>query len=93
MILDPDLPLLEGVAVFLDAQLNQMQEEARRTGDPDANGVFDRLEHVTGLGFAACQNYIASCAGRSRVSKQRALELGPKHRTGQPLVALRAART
>jgi hypothetical protein len=88
MILDPDLVLLEDVAVFLDARLNQMQEEARRTDDPDATGVFDRLEHVTGLGFAACQNYIVSCSGLNRVSKQRALELGPKHHTGEPMVAL-----
>ena len=86
MILDLDLPLLEEVAVILDAQLDRLKLEARGTLDPDAFGVFDRAQHVTGLGFAACQNYIASRTGR--ISKKLALQRGPKHRTGQPMVAL-----
>ncbi len=50
--------------------------------------MFDRREHVTGFGFAACQNYVASLTGRSGVSKQDALQIGPSHRTGRPFVAL-----
>jgi hypothetical protein len=88
VILDPDFPLLEEVAVILDAQLDRIAQEAHRSEDPDADGIYDRLEHVTGLGFVACQNYIVSCAGRCRISKQLALQLGPKHRTGQPMAAL-----
>lgn len=87
-MIDPDLPLLEEVAAILDAQLKRLELEAGRSDDPDAYGVFDSLEHVAGLGFAACQNYIASWAASCRVSRQLALQLGPKHRTGQPLVAL-----
>lgn len=88
VILDLELPLLDEVVGLLDRQLDRIQEEAHRVADPDAFGMFDRLEHVTGLGFAACQNYIASWAGRSGVSKQAALQIGPSHRTGQPFVSL-----
>jgi len=86
MILDFDLPLLEEVAVILDAQLDRLELEARGTDNPDDFGIFDRAQHVTGLGFAACQNYIASRTGR--VSKRLAFQVGPTHRTGQPMVAL-----
>ncbi len=88
MILDLDLTLLEEIVTILDANLERLERETHRSEDPDANGLFDRLEYVSGLGFAACQNYIAACAGRSALRKADALQLGPKHRSGEPMVAL-----
>ena len=56
--------------------------------DPDSFGFFDRLEHLTGLGFVACQIYIASTYSHIGLSKESALTLGPQHHCGISIVAV-----
>lgn len=86
-VLDLYLPLLEEVVTLLDSHLARLDRDARASDDP-VGEVYDSAEHFHGLGFAACQHYLSSTAAFHRVPKAHALTLGPKHRTGEPLVAL-----
>jgi hypothetical protein len=88
MILDLHLPLGEEVTGVLDRELHRLSVEAAASPDPDAEGIFDRVEYVTGLGFIVCQNYVAACAGSRGCAKSDVLQLGPKHRCGESMVAV-----
>jgi len=57
MKVDLVLPLLQETLRLLDRQLDRIESEAHGAPDPDAEGMLDRLEYVTGLGFVACQGY------------------------------------
>ena len=82
MFIDYDLELLTDVLRPLDKQLEGIVRESTQVSDPDGFGYFDRAEHITGLGFVACQWYMASMRGSLRVRKLKALALGPLHRSG-----------
>lgn len=71
MIIDLEIQWLEEIVDLLDAQLDRIDGEIR---------------DLTGLGFAACQNYIVSISARFQVTKGAALQSGPVHRSGEPLV-------
>lgn len=90
MLIDFDLDFLRASVTLVDASLERLDEEAHSSPDPDAFGVFDELEYVTGLGFVACQTYATSVASRSQFKnkKREALALGPKHPTGRSMAQL-----
>ena len=90
MILDFDLDFLRAAAALVDASLERLDGKADASPDPDAFGIFDEVEYITGFGFVACQTYATAVASRSKLkSKKRdALALGPKHRTGRSMAQL-----
>jgi hypothetical protein len=88
VIIDSDLPLLEEVLRLLDTHLARLEREAQASPDPDSHGIYDSLEHVTGLGFATCQTYLVAHFARSGVSKPAALERGPTHRCGRTIASI-----
>jgi hypothetical protein len=87
-IVDFDLDLLEEVLSLIDAQLVKMFSEASKSADPDQSGLLDRLENLTGLGFAACQTYLVATFGFLGVERGRALQAGPLHPNGEPIARL-----
>lgn len=90
--IDLEEEFLSETVELLDSQLGRLEESAEKSGDPDGFGLYDRIEYVTGLGFVACQNYIASWVGMAKamggISKEDALSRGEIHRSGQPLAAI-----
>jgi hypothetical protein len=87
-VIDYDLDLLRHIVDALDTQLDRDCEDAVTCQDPDSFGVFDRIEHLTGLGFVACQTYLAATYGSLKISKDAALKLGPLHRPWMPVASL-----
>src|SRR3954454_4379941 len=87
-VIDYDLDLLGHFVDALDAQLDRDCKDATSCPDPDSFGVFDRIEHLTGLGFVACQTYLAATYGSLKVPKETALKLGPLHRPWMPVASL-----
>ena len=90
MIIDFDLDFLRAAVTLVDASLARLDESARSSPDPDAFGIFDELEYISGFGFIACQTYATAVASRSqfRNRKREALALGPRHRTGRSMAEL-----
>ncbi len=90
MILDFDLDFLRAAAALVDASLDQLNGKAHASPDPDAFGIFDEMEYISGLGFVACQTYATAVASRSQLKnkKREALALGPRHRTGRSMAQL-----
>jgi hypothetical protein len=90
MIIDFDLDFLNAAVALVDAGLARLDNDARSSPDPDAFGIFDELEYITGFGFVACQTYATAIASRSQLrnKKREALALGPRHRTGRSMAQL-----
>lgn len=88
VIIDFDLDLLADVLSSLDKHLESICHESAQVDDPDSFGYYDRGEHVTGLGFVACQSYLTSTYGFLNIRKDQALCLGPLHFSGKTLVAV-----
>lgn len=88
MILDFDLDFLKHAVHLVDGRLEIIDKKAQASPDPDSFGIYDETEYVTGFGFVACQTYISATLGRTKIKRRDALELGPKHRTGRPIVSL-----
>jgi hypothetical protein len=85
-VADYDLDLLADVLAVQDRELAARSAEAGAVQDPDAFGIFDRMEHATGLGFVACQTYMTSTYAQAGVRKSEALRLGPQHSSGESVV-------
>lgn len=85
---DFDLSFLRELMGFLDSKLAELAEEADRSDDPDMLGLYERMEYVYGLGFAACQQYLTAKIGRDRAQRKLAISLGPRHRFGDPMAAI-----
>ena len=88
MFIDFDLDLLRQLVHIIDQHLEIMAQESVKVDDPDSFGYFDRMEHLTGFGFVACQTYITSICGSLRIEKQKALAIGPIHSSGQTKVQI-----
>jgi hypothetical protein len=86
--IDYDLELLADLMHVIDDQLDRIVRQSTRVDDPDAMGYFDRAEHITGLGFVACQAHMASTYGFLHVSKPVALARGPRHSCGRTVAEL-----
>ena len=54
IILDFDLDFLTSAATLVDASLERLDGKADASPDPDAFGIFDEAEYITGFGFVAC---------------------------------------
>ena len=87
-ILDLDLQFLREFVRLLDTHLQQLEEETALVSDPDGCGVYDAAEHIVGLGFTACQGYLAATYGDLQMKKEEALKVGPGHRSGYTIAAL-----
>ena len=90
MIFDFDLNFLNDAATLIDARLEFLEGETIASSDPDAFGIFDEMEYITGFGFVACQTYATAVVirGMFKGKKHDALTLGPKHRTGRSFIQL-----
>jgi len=87
--IDFDLEFLTEVLRLIDSKLSELSEAIDEIEDPDMTGHYDRVEYATGLGFAACQQYInAVMGGVDKKERTRRLSLGPAHRLGDPIVAV-----
>ena len=87
-ILDYDLNLLRNLIHIIDQHLEQICNEAVQVEDADSFGYFDNAEHITGLGFVACQTYLSSVCGYLKIDKRKALSVGPLHASGQTKVQI-----
>src|SRR4051812_20574440 len=81
-IWDPDLDLLSDLVAVLDGHLEAVSAKCQGSF-ADELGCFDRMEHVVGLGFTACQTYLTATYGFIEVPKSTALLVGPRHRSGR----------
>ena len=76
--------VLRNLIASIDQQLEEICRKSVETNeDPEAFGYFDSAEQLTGLGFVACQTYMATVYGHLNIDKPRALKAGPSHSGGQ----------
>ncbi|PZR71847.1 MAG: hypothetical protein DLM73_14975 [Chthoniobacterales bacterium] len=81
-VCDYDLDFLRRYLALIDAQLANVTDAARGCYDADQFGMLDDFESVAGLGFVACQRYLAATLGWMKLTKHIALRAGPKHAAG-----------
>lgn len=82
-VLDYDLDFVRDLFALLDERLDRLQERIDECSDPDQLGLFDEAEFIAGVGFVACQRYLASTYGPHGLPKDVALKLGPHHHNGE----------
>ncbi len=87
-IYDDDLAFLKDLVALLDSRLDEVQQAIDSSSDPDGMGHFDDAEYVAGMGFIACQRYLASTYGPNGISKRIALETGPRHSGGKTIAQI-----
>jgi hypothetical protein len=87
-VLDYDLQLFVDVATVLDRHISVVSDKSVDVDMADQMGLFDRAEHACGLGFVACQAYLASTYSDLRIVKSAALSAGPDHRYGGKVTAI-----
>ena len=88
LILDYNLEHLRALIIFIDQQLQEVSRKSTEVDDADSFGYFDSAEHITGLGFVACQAYMTAVYGYFRIEKDKALSMGPLHASGQTKVQI-----
>lgn len=84
--IESELSKLSGLILAVDEHLSEVCDKSVAAEDSDAFGLFDSAEHATGLGFVACQTYMATLCGALMIEKSRALSLGPTHSGGLTMV-------
>jgi hypothetical protein len=82
VVYDYDLNMLVDVLEVIDQQLAKVGDGWEDQELADQFGVFNRAEHIVGLGFVACQAYLTATYGFLKVDKCKALDLGPVYQTG-----------
>lgn len=87
-VIDFDLQLFVDVATVLDRHISVVSDRSIDADMADQMGLFDRAEHACGLGFVACQAYLASTYSDLGITKSVALTVGPDHRWGGKAVAI-----
>jgi hypothetical protein len=80
---DYDLDFVRDLFSLLDERLDRQQELIDECFAPDQMELFDEAEYIAGMGFVACQRYLASTYGQHDLQKDVALELGPHHDGGE----------
>ena len=73
---------------LLDNRLSKLAKDSTETEIAYELGYFDSMEHLTGLGFVACQTFMAAIYGISKIDKRKALSVGPKHSCGSTIAAI-----
>lgn len=86
--LDFDLQFLEQLLALLDAHLGELRAAAAGNPDADALGFYESEDYLIGIGFVACQGYLATTSGELHIEKDRALTFGPVHRSGQTIAVI-----
>jgi len=87
-VFDDDLNFLRDLFTLLDARLADLQKRIHECPDPDGMGLCDKGEYLAGMGFVACQRYLASTYGPLGLKKDVALASGPHHEGGETLVSI-----
>jgi len=83
-----DLSCLNDAALLVDSKLDLLDERAKRSLDPDADGIYDRAEYLAGFGLVACQAYLTESISMSNRARDEALNLGPRHACGHSIAIL-----
>lgn len=83
-----DLLFLKDAATLVDSRLRALEHEAKRSDDPDRDGIYERGEYISGFGLVACQTYMSACIAHSKLDKVTALSLGPSHGCGASMANL-----
>jgi hypothetical protein len=86
--IDFDLDLLVDIGAVLDRHIAAVADASVDSEIADQTGLFDRAEHAAGLGFVACQGYLAATYADVGIAKVEALSLGPTHPTGGRVVGI-----
>jgi len=86
--LDFDLSFLQDLFALLDGRFDDLQQRIEESSDPDGMGLFDIGEYLAGMGFVACQRYLASTYGPNDLAKKAALAIGPYHEGGEPVARI-----
>jgi len=73
---------------LIDNRLSRLAMDSTETEIPYELGYFDSMEHLTGLGFVACQTFMAAIYGISKIDKKKALSVGPKHSCGSTIAGI-----
>lgn len=84
---DTYLEFLESFLSTADTEWNNTVAESQ-SHPPEDVMYIDRLNDISGHGFAVCQRYMASAYPSFGLSKAKALALPPLHSSGTPIVAL-----
>ena len=84
--LDFDLGFLADLLALLDSHLTTLRTAALNNPDADGQGIFHSQDYIVGIGFVACQGYIAATYSQLSLNKGRALALGPS--AAMPLLKL-----
>jgi hypothetical protein len=88
MLSEYELALLVSTVKFVDTQLAKLDRESRVVEHPDPSWLYDEGEYVIGLGFVSCQRFISVTCAASGTPKEKALEVGPLHRSKLPFVRI-----
>jgi hypothetical protein len=87
-VLDFDLEFLRELLGVLDSHLDRLSTYAMRLDDPESFGIYESRDYIVGIGFAACQRYIATTSAECLLEKPKALALGPPHHSGESLASI-----
>jgi len=86
---DPDLEMLAEFLAVVDGQLEIILRGLTNAAEAyEGYFDFDSAEHITGLGFVACQTYLTATYGFLNLKKLDALSAGPHHSSGQTIVQI-----
>lgn len=77
------LELILDIDSILSRHIDELSDD-----EAQAFGVFDHAEHITGLGFVVCQTYLSTVYGILGFRKADALNLGPRHSSGQSIAEI-----
>jgi hypothetical protein len=83
-----DRACLNDAVTLVDSKLDLLEQRAKLSADPDADGIYDRAEYLAGLGVVACQAYITESIAMSGRDREEALKLGPCHDCGHSIATL-----
>lgn len=84
---DGDLAHLQELLNLVDEKLSSIVNAARRSSDPDSEGLLDKGEYFIGIALTAIQQYITSTYGQFKINRSEALRLPPNITEHVTLVA------
>lgn len=87
-VIDPEIGLLADLYEFLDQKLSDFCSRSDECSDPDASGLFDQMEYLTGFGVVALQTYLTETAAWAGLRKHETFHLGPKTASGVSKIAI-----
>jgi hypothetical protein len=86
MIVDFEQDFLRQILSLIDGHIKKIEERAKAYDDPDSLGFYDDMDHLTGIGFVACQRYLTGTCSFWKIDKVQALSLAPFLTSGVPFV-------